>query len=217
MSQTELEDANVAHHVVPDPEMRPQSRLRTWLLQGLVDQSGRYQGSYGVKAEKTHFVVARHVPHRRRLLLDPRVPARHRRARRRVAVAPRHDRAGAADPLRSAAGVPPCRPRELQRRGLDRDAREAAALVGRQAVRAGAAGLRGDRLHDHDHALCRRCDSARHREPLRTLVVPRQRGDHHPRARRAARRGLRPGVPARRSASRPCSSRSTSHSTSSWC
>ncbi|RFA14523.1 amino acid transporter [Subtercola boreus] len=40
--------------MIPDPEVEPQSRLRQWLLQGLVDQSGRYQGSYGVKVEKTH-------------------------------------------------------------------------------------------------------------------------------------------------------------------
>ncbi|MCU1478550.1 MAG: amino acid transporter [Subtercola sp.] len=47
-------DPKVSHHVVLDPDEAPHGRLRHWLLQGLVDQSGRYQGSYGVKAEKTH-------------------------------------------------------------------------------------------------------------------------------------------------------------------
>ncbi|UFS60115.1 APC family permease [Subtercola endophyticus] len=45
---------NVAHHVLVDPEQQPHSRVRHWLLQGLVDQSGRYQGSYSAVAEKTH-------------------------------------------------------------------------------------------------------------------------------------------------------------------
>ncbi|RFA11877.1 amino acid transporter [Subtercola boreus] len=54
MPAPDTDKANARHHVIPDPEARPQSRLRQWLLQGLVDQSGRYQGSYGVKVEKTH-------------------------------------------------------------------------------------------------------------------------------------------------------------------
>ncbi|MEF2975841.1 amino acid transporter [Subtercola sp. YIM 133946] len=48
------DDPNVAHHVVADPDQQPHGRVRHWLLQGLVDQSGRYQGSYAAKAEKTH-------------------------------------------------------------------------------------------------------------------------------------------------------------------
>ncbi|MDF2442694.1 MAG: hypothetical protein JWR01_897, partial [Subtercola sp.] len=54
MPAPDTDEANARHHVIPDPEVEPQSRLRQWLLQGLVDQSGRYQGSYGVKVEKTH-------------------------------------------------------------------------------------------------------------------------------------------------------------------
>ena len=128
----------------------------------------------------------------------------------------RHDRARAADPLRRAAGLPPRRPRELPRRGFDRHARAAAALVGRQAVRARAARLRRHRLHDHHHPVGGGCHGARRREPLRPELVPRQprspitlvldraarrrlparlQGGH--RHRRRARRGL-PGAQRRR-------------------
>ncbi|GAA0995910.1 hypothetical protein JOE66_001638 [Subtercola frigoramans] len=43
-----------AHHVITDGDTRPNGRVKYWLLQGLLDQSGRYQGSYAAKAEKTH-------------------------------------------------------------------------------------------------------------------------------------------------------------------
>ncbi|GGF25003.1 APC family permease [Subtercola lobariae] len=50
----DIHDPHIAHHVVVDGEQRPNGRIRHWLLQGLVDQSGRYQGSYSATAEKTH-------------------------------------------------------------------------------------------------------------------------------------------------------------------
>ncbi|RFA20634.1 amino acid transporter [Subtercola boreus] len=53
MSQTK-DSANVSHHVVSDLGEPQQSKARRWLLQGLVDQSGKHQGSYSVKVEKTH-------------------------------------------------------------------------------------------------------------------------------------------------------------------
>ena len=59
----------------------------------------------------------------------------------------------AADPVRRPAGVPPGGRGEPARRGLDRDAGAAAAVVAGQAVRPGAARLRRDRLHHHDHPL----------------------------------------------------------------
>ncbi|CAN5181214.1 APC family permease [soil metagenome] len=43
-----------AHHVIAEPGRHANGRLRHWLLHGLLDQSGRYQGSYAVKAETTH-------------------------------------------------------------------------------------------------------------------------------------------------------------------
>ena len=56
--------------------------------------------------------------------------------------------------------------REPARRGLDRDAGAAAALVAGQALRPGPARLRGDRLRDHDHPLRRRRHGPHRREPV---------------------------------------------------
>ena len=58
--------------------------------------------------------------------------------------------------------------REPARRGLDLDAGAAAALVAGQALRAGPARLRRDRLHHHDHPLRRRRDRPHGREPVRS-------------------------------------------------
>ena len=139
-------------------------------------------------------VVEGHVPDRRRLLLHPRLPAGHRRARRRSAGPDRDRRPGAADPVRRAAGLPPGRRGEPARPGVDRDARATAAVLAGQALRAGAAGLRGHRLHDHHHPLgggrvgARRGEPARARDSCTARSWPSRIG-----AGRAARRGVPAG------------------------
>ena len=69
-------------------------------------------------------------------------------------------------------------------------------------LRAGADRLRRDRLHHHDHALGRRRDRPRRREPDLPAVLAWLRGAGHAGADRAAWRRLPARVSARRSASR---------------
>ena len=111
-------------------------------------------------------VVEGDVPDRRRLLLHARLPAGHRGAGRRAALADRDPGAGAGDPARRAAGLPAGGRGEPARRGLHRDAGAAADLLAGQAVRAGAARFRGDRLHHHHHPVGGRRDGAHRREPV---------------------------------------------------
>src|SRR4029453_8227709 len=101
-------------------------------------------------------VVEGDVPDRGGLLLHSWLPAGHRRPGRRGAVAGRDHPAGAADPVRGPADLPPGRGREPARRGLDRYAGAAAAVVAGQALRPGPARLCGHRLHHHHHPLGRR-------------------------------------------------------------
>ena len=81
--------------------------------------------------------------------------------------------AGRADPVRRAAGLPPGGRGEPARRGLDRDAGAAADLLAGQDVRAGAARVRGHRLHHHDDAVGRRRHRAHRREPQPRAVARR--------------------------------------------
>ena len=104
-------------------------------------------------------VVAGHVPDRRRLLLHPRLPARHRGAGRRRPVARRDARARAHHALRRAADVPPGRGGEPARRRQPLDARAAAALLAEQDPRALPPRVRRDRLRHHHHPLGRRRDA----------------------------------------------------------
>src|SRR6185295_3914963 len=71
-------------------------------------------------------VVEGDVPDRRRLFLHARVSTGHRGPRGRRALADRHARAGAGHAARGATGLPPRRRRQPERRGLDRDAGQAA-------------------------------------------------------------------------------------------
>ena len=81
-------------------------------------------------------LVEGHVPDRRRLLLDPGLPAGHRRSRRRLLSPVATRGPGARHAVRGAAGLPPGRSGEPARRGFHRDARTAADVVEGQAVRA---------------------------------------------------------------------------------
>src|SRR4051812_6063117 len=74
-------------------------------------------------------LVEGHVPHRRRLLLHPRLPARHRVPRRGTAEPHRNGDPGALDLVRSAACLPESGGREPPRTGVDCHARAAAAVL----------------------------------------------------------------------------------------
>ena len=121
------------------------------------------------------------VPDGCRLLLDPRLPARHRRPRGGPSVPGGNARAGRADPHGRPPGLPPRRRGEPSRGGLDRDARAAAQLLEGQAVRPGPAGIRRYRLHHHDDALRGRCLGAPDREPQPPFDAHRPPGRDHPR------------------------------------
>jgi len=129
------------------------------------DPRGEDGGALRAGGPAPSAVVAGDVPDRRRLLLDPRLPAGHRRPGGRGPVTHRHAHPGAADAVRGAADVRPRGPGEPARRGLDRHAQTAAAGLAGQAVRAVPARLRRDRLHHHHHALGRRRLGARTGEP----------------------------------------------------
>ena len=101
--------------------------------------------------------------------------AGHRRAGRRASVADGHHRAGAADAVRRAAGVPPVAKESFRGEGSIAMLERLLPALGRQGVRAGAAGLRRHRLPDHHDAVRR----GRHRAPGGEPVHPRAWGDHY--------------------------------------
>ena len=111
-----------------------------------------------------------HVPDRRRLLLHARLPAGHRRARRRSALPARHPRAGRADPARRAAGLPPGRRESPHGEGSIAMLERLLPLVAGQALRPGAARVRRHRLHHHDDPVRRRRLRAPRREPPRARL-----------------------------------------------
>ena len=175
---------------------RTASSLRNWLLQGHAPKKRHFPGPHVHPAADAQDapLVAGHVPHRRRLLLHPGLPARHRGAGGRAALAARHAGAGRADPVRRPAGLPAGGRGEPPRRGVDRDAGAAAAVLEGQALRPGPARLRRDVLDRHDDPVGRGRDGAHRGEPARALGAARARGGHHPGAARAARGGVPQGV-----------------------
>ena len=172
--------------------------LRTWLFAapGPADGRGRPSRPLRRRAARREAppVVEGDVPDRRRLLLDPRLPARHRGARGRSPGPDRHRRPRAGDPVRCVAGLPPGGRGEPARPGVDRDARAAAAVLEGQALRAGPARIRGHGLHDHHHPVGGRRVGARRGEPARARAPARPGAGHHARAGRAARRGVPAGL-----------------------
>ena len=107
--------------------------VQAWFFEGLREPEGPHAA-----ARPPVRLVEGHVPHRRRLLLDARLPARHRVPRRRHALAARHARPRAADAVRRAADVQPRRGAQPARPGQHLDARGAAAALARQGARARA-------------------------------------------------------------------------------
>ena len=113
----------------PTTEPRSVNGFKRWLLEGHTPRAGGPPSA--PRGASPAPVVAGDVPDRRRLLLDARLPARHRRPGRRRALADRHADPGPADAVRRAADLPPRRRGEPARRGLDRHARAPAAAGGR--------------------------------------------------------------------------------------
>ncbi len=140
------------------------------------------QGPYGT-------VVAGDVPHRRRLLLDPRLPAVDCLRRGRAAVADRDAGAGPADAVRRAARLSRHRPPQPARRGQRLAPAGAADPVEGQGARAVPARFRRHRLRHHHHAVGGRCDRARAREPA-GAALDRAPGARHAGAAHRALRGL---------------------------
>jgi hypothetical protein len=125
-------------------------------------------------------VAARDLAHGRGLLLDPRLPAWHRPPRGRRRRAAGHVRPRPGDAARCPADLRPGRAPLLRRSGVDRDAREPAPGLERQAPRAHPAWVRGHGLrHYHDVVGCGR-HQARHREPVPAPVPRRRAGRGHP-------------------------------------
>ncbi len=139
-------------------------------------------------------LVAGDVPDRPRLLLHPRLPARHRRPRGRTALPGGDRRPRRRHPLRRPARLPPGGPGEPARRRLDRDAGTPAVVLEGQAVRPRPARLRGHRLHDHHHPVGCRRHRPPGREPSPAQRPDRQTGHHHPGDDRPARRRLPQGL-----------------------
>ena len=205
----------MAQALDPKPTVHTPAGAFPSLAAGGAHQGDRGAGQQGRRAPRAP-VVAGHVPDRRRLLLHPRLPARHRRPGRRRPLARRHADPRPADPLRRPADLPPRGRGEPARRGLDRHARAAARLVAGQALRPRPARVRRHRLHHHDHPVGRRRHRPPRREPLRPGAPARPRGRRHPGPARPARGGLPQGLQGGHRHRGGPGRRSTWPSTPSW-
>ena len=118
-------------------------------------------------ADSSGAVVEGDVPDGRRLLLDARIPARHRVSRGRRARAHRDVDSRHPDARGRAAGLQPGRRGQPERTGQHLDARGPSPALARQGIRPGAARIRRHRLHHHDYSLGRRRHRAHHPQPVR--------------------------------------------------
>ena len=140
-------------------------------------------------------MAARALAHGRGLLLDPRLPAWHRPPRGRRRRAARHVRPRPGDAARCPADLRPGRAPLLRRSGVDRDAREPAPGLERQAPRAHPARVRGHGLRHYHDAVGRGRHQARHRESVPAPVPRRRAGRGHPDPPRPAGRRVPLRVP----------------------
>jgi hypothetical protein len=130
------------------------------------------------------------VPDRCGLFLDARLSARHRGSGGWSALTRSHAARRVAHAHWDGTDVSPRRRREPAWPRLGRDARTPAFFLAGQDLCLVLAGIRGDRMVGHDHALDSGCHRPHRREPVRA-GVPRGPGDcRNPRAASAARRGL---------------------------
>ncbi len=155
--------------------------------------SGRSRDPRSRDLQRSASLVAGDVPDRCGLLLDAELSARYRGTRRRRPVAARDPADRASHPVRDAADLSKGGGRKPWRTRLPGDARQATAILGRQAARPLPARLCGHLLDHHHHPVLGGRDGPHRREPLHPRIpAGRARRDHA----RAAR-GARCGVPRR--------------------
>ena len=152
--------------------------------------AGGPQGHDGWSAS----LVEGHLAHGRGLLLDARLPARHRSAGsgRRRADRDGHSRAG--DALGRAACLRSGRGTKLCGTGIDRPAREPAGRLERKSAGPGTPRFRRDGLRHHDDAVGSRRRQARHRKPVPPRCDRRAPGSRDARDPGRRGRGLSEGL-----------------------
>ena len=202
------------HSCQPPPHPPDPSACGRWLLNDAANHRRAPRPRRPTAHHARTPLVAGDVPDGRRLFLHPRLPARHRRARRRGALAHRHARPRAPDPLRRAARVPARRPRKAPTARAPSPCSNTCCPGGRASFSSSRCWVSRRRISSSPSPFpppTPRRTSSKTRTRHAFMHGPRRRRDAG--ARRAARRGVPEGVQGghrhRRRAGRRCTSRST--------